>query len=291
MRASLALHQGTLWIARLESGWRVVPHDLDGRALARGFAVPPEPGLRARVEALAVDADHRVWVADGGARRVRAFSAFGQELDGLPRGDADRPGQVGDPVGLAAQGVEQEALLLVAARGPRRHALQLVRPDGRLVASLRARGDAGEPFRSLSRCALRGRDVWACERGSGLVQAFRAGAFHAAFRAPAGGLPECVQPLSDGRLLLATGGEERSALWLLDGSGRPVRALARAGEGDGQVFEPEDLAVEEAPGSDRRTRVVVADRMGARLQVFNLEGDCYGAFGSARAGGAVEEGT
>jgi hypothetical protein len=60
--------------------------------------------------------------------------------------------------------------------------------------------------------------------------------------------------------------------------------LAEGGVGDGCVHEPDDLAVEEAE-CDRRSRVAVLDRDAERVQVFNLEGRCHGAFESLRPSG------
>jgi sugar lactone lactonase YvrE len=280
MRTSLALAGNALWVAHLAPRARVQAFDLDGRALAAGFDVPREGSASTRVAALAVDADRRVWIADAGAGRVRAFSAFGRELAGLPRDDADRPGSFGEPVSVAADGVELDARLLVASRGERRHALQLVDPGGRAIASLRARGEPGRAFRGLGRCALRGEEVWACEPATGLVQVFRRGEFHCAFRpgGSASAVPVAVAPLEGGRAVVALGAEGESALLLCDTSGRVLRALARAGSEPGHVAEPEDVAVDVLAGSDRRTRVFAADCGGQRIQVFNVEGECYGAF-------------
>lgn len=296
-RTSLALRHGTLWVARWDLSWRVVPHDLDGRELSAGFAIPSEPGSRALVTSVAVDEDRRVWVADSGAGRVRAFTAFGRELDGLPHDTGDRAGSLADPVAVDADGVEDGALLLVASADARKHALHCVpigpradRARVSLRASLRAR-DTAEGFAGLARAALRGRFQFACEPSTGLVHAWRDGQFFFAFRAPDGGAPVAVRPLADGRLVLATSGEDGGAVHLVDAAGRLVRTLARAGEGEGAVRDPEDLAVEDGAASDARLRVVVADAAGTRFQVFNLEGDCYGAFGAESPAAASEEGT
>jgi hypothetical protein len=300
-RTSLALRHGILWVARWDLSWRVVPHDLDGRELSAGFAVPSEPSGRALVTSIAVDEDRRVWVADAGAGRVRAFTAFGRELEGLPRDAGDRAGSLAEPVSIDADGVEDGAVLLVASAGARQHALHLVPVGPRAGAarvSLRAR-DTAAGFAGLSRAALRGRHRFACEPSTGLVHAWRDGQFFFAFRAPDGGAPVAVRALADGRLVLATGGEaggdaggdDGGALHLLDASGRLVRTLARGGRGEGDVQDPEDLAVEDGAASDARRRLVVADADGSRFQVFNLEGDCYGAFGAHDPTDALEEGT
>ncbi len=292
-RTSLALRHGTLWVARWDLSWRVVPHDLDGRELSAGFAISSEPAGRALVTSIAVDEDRRVWVADSGAGRVRAFTAFGRELEGLPRGAGDRAGSLEDPVSVDADGVEDGAVLLVASAGARKHALHVV-PIGPRAStarvSLRAR-DTAEGFAGLTRAALRGRFQFACEPSTGLVHAWREGQFFFAFRAPDGGAPIGVRALGDGRLVLATDGENGGAVHLLDAAGRLVRTLARGGDGEGAVQDPEDLAVEDGDASDARRRLVVADAGGSRFQVFNLEGDCYGAFGAQDPTSALEEGT
>jgi len=292
-RTSLALRHGILWVARWDLSWRVVPHDLDGIELSAGFAIPGESAGRALVTSIAVDEDRRVWVSDAGAGRVRTFSAFGRELEGLPRGDGDRAGSIADPISVDADGVEDGAVLLVASAGARKHALHLV-PIGPRAnparVSLRAR-DTAEGFAGLARAALRGRFQFACEPSTGLVHAWRDGQFFFAFRAPDAGVPVAVRPLPDGRLVLATSGDDGGAVHLLDAAGRLVRTLARGGDGEGDVADPEDLAVEDGDASDARRRVVVADAAGSRFQVFSLEGDCYGAFGSQDPTDALEEGT
>jgi hypothetical protein len=276
---SLAARRGLLWSARWSGAWRVAVHDFDGRARGAGFAVPPEEGTRPAVTAIAVDEDLRVWIADAGAGRVRAFSAFGRELAGLPRGTADRAGEIVDPAGLDAAGVEDGARLLVASRSPRRHGLHLARADGRGSVALRPR-DLERGHAGLARCAFGPRGiVRACEPSTGLVLAWRDGQFHSAFPAPLGGVPRALRALEDGRIVLASSNEQGGALTLHDASGRLERVLARGADGD--LEEPEDLALDPGDGGDRRARVVVADRAGTRLAVWNLAGDSYGAFEDA----------
>jgi len=275
---SLAARHGTLWVARWNGSWRVVPHDFDGRELASGFVVPPEGATRVTIASIAVDEDRRVWITDTGAERVRAFTAFGRELEGLPRGEIDRAGVLSRPIAIDSEGVEDEARVVVASSGARRNALHVVRADGRASVSLRPR-DAEVGFQGLGRVAFGPRGlVLACEPASGLVLAWRDGQFHFAFRLPDGRIPTAVRALGDGRLVVASTDDDGGALDLVDAAGRPIRALARGGTDPDDLADPEDLAVLETVGSDRRTRVVVADSAGTRLAVWNLEGDSYGAF-------------
>ena len=62
---------------------------------------------------------------------------------------------------------------------------------------------------------------------------------------------------------------------LLARTGRVLKVLAAQGRDGGEVSGPEDVVVLEQ-GLDRDSRMVVLDECGERVQVFNLEGRCYG---------------
>jgi hypothetical protein len=270
---------------------------MDGGRIGEGFFFAGLDGGAASADGIAVDADMRIWVADGASRAVRTFTVFGGELGAwrAPSGPAEAPsgpaeppsGQVGralaQPVSVAIQGVEDETRVLVASRGERRGALQLFDRHAALLQTMRSRGDPQLPFADLVRVSMRGRFAFACERGSGLVQVFRDGEFHWAFHPPrardafSAAEPRALQALSDGRMLVATGGEKNSAVHLVDANANLVRTIATAGAEAGQVFEPTDIALDEGD-SDRRSRVAVVDQDGDRVQVFTLEGVCYGSF-------------
>ena len=284
MQGSLSLVRGVLYVGRHELTAHVRPYDLDGRALGPGFSFRGPDGEAARVSGLAVDEDHHVWVADGAAGRVRAFNLFGRECGGFGAAGGDVRGAltgVSDlcllpPVGEGSDG----NFTLVTTRGQRlRHALQVFEPDGRWVQSLRPEGDPRGQFRGLRRVASDGKLIWACDARAGVVQVFRDLEFHFLFKVPvrAGGRfePTAVAPLQDGRMILATGGAD-SSLLLLDAGGRLLRVLAEAGHAAGEVFEPEDIALEEDSG-DRSRRLAVIDRDAERVQVFTVEGRCHGA--------------
>jgi hypothetical protein len=282
MHGSLSIAGSVLYVARHAGSAEVRAYDLDGASLGTGFRIPASGGARARAAGLAADADHRLWIADAGARAVRAFTVFGTELPAWKANgsDADEAGQIGVPIAIALDGVEDETRLLVASQGERRHALQVFEKNGALVASLRARGDRDRRFQRVERASLRGRFVHACEAGSGFVQVFRDGEFHAMFQPPRArgepGAPRAVVALHDRRLVVATGGARGSGLHLCEADGRPIRTLAPAGEDGGEVLEPSDVAIVEG-SSDHRTRVFAIDQDGDRVQVFTLEGVCYGS--------------
>jgi hypothetical protein len=80
---SLCLRNGVLYVGRHAQTAHVAAYDLDGNALGIGFSVRGPGGGRAAAAGIAVDDDHRVWVADAANGRVRAFTLFGRELAGL----------------------------------------------------------------------------------------------------------------------------------------------------------------------------------------------------------------
>jgi hypothetical protein len=283
MHGSLSLRHGVLYVGRHVETAHVRPYDLDGLPLGPGFSFRGQRGGPARVAGIDADGDHRLWIADPLAPGVRIFNLFGREVGGFPSGTSRAAGggqgQLADLVDLCLLDTPEEDLLLTLQGGERRHAAQVFRSDGQWVASLCPRGEAQGCFRGLRRAASRGRLAWLCEAGGSCVQVFRDHEFHFLFKVPMrpGGRfePSAIAPLSDGRLVLATGGPD-SALLLLDGSGRLLRVLATAGQGAGSVHDPEDLAVEEE-GPEGTARLAVIDHDGERVQVFTIEGQCHGA--------------
>ena len=107
---------------------------------------------------------------------------------------------------------------------------------------------------------------------------FRDGEFHYLVRSSLSVAfePNAVALLADGRLLVAQAGDA-SALLLLGPGGQVLRTLAGIGEEGGCVLEPSAIAVEEG-SEERETRIAVIDCDGDRVQVFALDGRCFGAF-------------
>lgn len=290
MNGGLGLRAGVLYVGRHADTAHVRAYDLDGRALGRGFWFRScDDSGGARISGLDVDRDRTIWIADPAAGRLRGFSLFGREvvsfaqLRGAPsndtRGGEDRRGDLSHISDVTVLEGEEEDRLLVACAGRRRHALAIARQDGRFVAELRPEGDPRACFRGLARAAAHGRWIWACEAGAARVQVFRDGEFHFLFRVPARAgarfEPTAAAALADGSWVLAVRGEE-SALLVVDAAGRLVRVLAGSGCDTGEVQSPEDLVVQ--PGRDlAATLVAVLDRDAERVQVFTLEGRCYGA--------------
>lgn len=290
MPTSLALRHGVLWIARSVKLTRFAPFDVNGRRLGPGFTIDGTDGAGTEIRAITVDEDRRIWAADAVSGSLRAFTAFGVEVAGI-RGDAepesDRPQAFGDPAGIASQGVEAGARLLLSRRGGRRHALLLVDAARGSSVSLRPQGDPQGTFSGLQGVALTERLAFACERGKRSVQVFRDGEFHYRISMPAtkpSGIllePCSVAALADGRAVVACRGGEGGAVLLFDAGGSFLRCLAEGGEGgadpSGDVERLSGVAVHEG-ASDRASLVLVLDHDGDRVQAFSLNGACLGSF-------------
>ena len=86
MRGSLAIHEGVVYVGAEERTAHVRAYDLDGAPLEAGFKFRGAKDGAAAVDGLAVDNDHRIWVADGVGGRVLGFSLVGTPLVVVPGG-------------------------------------------------------------------------------------------------------------------------------------------------------------------------------------------------------------
>lgn len=297
MQGCVRLHGSVLYVGRHALTAEIASFDLDGRALETRFQFRDGTSERSSVSGLDVDADRRIWVADGAARRVRCFTLFGQEVASVGQGDGgaelrnggDVRGEIGEPVDLRVMGEDDDTTLLVASAGNRRHALQRLHLLSGKGASIAPLGDPEASFRRIRGIDLHGDLLAVAEAGAQRVQVFHGDplgrmAFRFAFAVPeAMGTPESVAVLPGDRVLVATSGE-RSGVILFDAAGRPIRVVAGDGAGgaaagghdDALVDQPSSLAVD-VGASDRETRVCVLDRDGERVQVLSLDGRSYGS--------------
>jgi sugar lactone lactonase YvrE len=283
VHGSLALTKGIVYVGRCAKTAWVATFDVDGQRLEGGFEFRDDEAGRSSVSGLAVDEDHRVWVADGAGGRVRAFTLFGRPLvDVVDEGAASRDAQgtLGQPADVAVRGCDDDLEVIVASGGARRHALQVFHPATGSVRSLRPEAGPRGLFQDLSGVTWRGDRLFACEAGAGAVRVYQDGALHWSLHLPVAGAgrfrPTGAAVLEDGSLVVSCGDPVASALLHCDPGGRVRRVLAEAGAGEGQVDEPLDVVVDEHVQGG--PRAVVIDRAGDRVQVFTLEGRCYGSF-------------
>ncbi len=288
MQGALRLHAGVLYVGWHELTAKVAAFDLDGRPLETRFAFRDEVVGRSTVDGLDVDDDHRLWVVDGAAARIRCFSLFGREVasvgDETPPGNApsrDARGELGVPVDVRVSGSDDDQVVLVASGGVRRHAVQQLRVSSGTGDSLRPLGDPEGRFQRVRSLDVSGETLAICEAGARRVQLFqgRPGEryrFDFAFEVPEGiGTPEALAVVGDGRVLVATRGPT-SGLHVFDAAGRLRRTIAGAGA-ETELEEPCAVAIERGV-DDRRARVCVLDRDGGRVQVLSLDGRAFGSF-------------
>ena len=223
---------------------------------------------------------------------MRAFTLFGQQVVDIGdtdwregerqggHGAADSLGLLGTPNDVLIRGVDEELHVVVCSAGMRRHAVQVFHAHAGRVRSLRPLGDPRGQFHAAS--GLAGDDdlLYVCERGAGRVQVFKDDEFHFAIQIAVAGAakfePVAAALLPDGRSVIATAGEA-SSLLLVGRSGRLLRVLAGAGSESGCLTHPGDVVIARGH-DDHDTRVLVIDQDGDRVQVFTLEGRCFGAF-------------
>ena len=282
MHGALCLFHGVLYVGRHAKSATVTAFDLDGRRLQRIASFRDERAGRSSAAGLSVDADHRLWVADSGAGRVRGYSLFGVEVVSLVSESTqeDRAGTLGRPVDVLALGSDEELVLVVASSGRRRHAVQVLQPTGGQQLSLRPLGDPQGRFENVVAVAARGeRELLVLEAGARRIQVFRGGNYHYSIdlRDVVGeAWPSALCLTPDGDWIVAATGP-RGGVWMGKDHGQRAQTLATHGTGEGQVEDPCALALEPAYGV-QPARLFVMDQLGDRVQVFTLEGVCYGAF-------------
>ncbi len=282
MQGSLCQANGVLYVGRHAKSASITAFDLDGRLLQRIAEFQDGATGRSSASGVCVDADHRLWVADGPAGCVRGFTLFGKQMAhlGVDDGDQDRRGALGTPVDVLATGQDEELVLVVASAGQRRHAVQVLDPAGGRTLSLRPLGDPHGHFQGVCALAARGeKELLVLESKTPRIQVFRGGDYHFSIPLPPGegqGRPRAMAVAPDGRIVVALGVGTGGVI-VLDDEGRVLRQVAVTGPADGQVEDPCGLAIVPRDGAQAE-RVFVLDRFGDRVQVFTLDGNCYGAF-------------
>lgn len=307
---ALALHEGVLFVGRYTSGGEVLVFDLDGRQLEAGFHLPPMQGASGvALAGLAVDSDRKLWMADVQSGRVRCANLFGREgADFAPApGKLEAPMSVllsassaAAPIGIALAETSKWTGVFVATSGKSVGAVGLYLANGHRLLVLRSLGNPKAPFDRISGLTSFRNILWVVEAGARRIQVFRDGEFHFCFdggrlsdRAlEPEGIPRALAPVGDGRVVVvveeSTEGcaSANTGLFLVSERGKPLCQLAATGTEEGRISHPVDVVVEEIrpwpheseAEVDRRRRILVLDRDGDRIQVFNMAGRCYGAF-------------
>lgn len=221
---------------------------------------------------VALGEDFSVYVADTFNDTVRRFSAFGRELEQFgaaperPRGavSRDRTGVFDRPIDVA---VADGVLFVGCGEGKLVRGVQRVDlSSGRVLAPLRAFGDAERKFGAPRGLTVTQDGLWVADTMQGVIQRFRTdGRFvceiPVSLRPDAlVARPVAVLPLSSAggqaspELLVADQGDDRELRWI-GPTGKPD-----AVPGAERFDEPTDLA------RDAHGRIYVLDRHGERVQ-------------------------
>ncbi|HPF14880.1 MAG TPA: hypothetical protein PLJ12_11470 [Planctomycetota bacterium] len=273
---------GVLYVGRHAKSASVTAFDLDGHPIRTIVRFQDAKAGRSAATGLSLDHDHRLWIADGPAGCVRGYTLFGVQVVCLEPATErrDQVGDLGYPVATLALGEDEDMVLVVASGGRRRHAVQVLHTVRGTNLSLRPLRDPEGRFEEVCAIAARGtRELLVLEAAAARIQVFRGGDYHFSIplhEAGPGARPSCMVVAPDGHVVVGFGGE-RSSVWVFDDEGRRIACIAEGGREDGQVEDPCALALAPSQGL-QPARVFVMDAFGDRVQVFTLQGVCYGAF-------------
>lgn len=225
-------------------------------------------GIFAMPHGLSIDSQGNIWATDVALHQVVKLSPEGQVQMTLgTRGEAggddkhfNRPTQVGfakDGTILVADGYGNTRIARFSA-------------DGRFLGQWGSPGKGPGEFNTPHAIAIDpAGKVYVADRENDRVQVFSSeGGLLAIWASPQIGRPYGVAYLGPNRFAVADGGEQpisgpdRSALAIVDASGRVVERLGRYGNQDGQFQMAHHLAV------DTKGSIYVVDITGQRVQKF-----------------------
>lgn len=225
-------------------------------------------GVFAMPHGISVDRDGNLWATDVALHQVIKLATDGRVLmtlgtRGEPEDDGrhfNRPTQVG----FAADGT------ILVADGYRNTRIARFSADGRFLGQWGTPGKGPGQFNTPHGIAIDAAGkVYVADRNNDRVQVFSPeGQLLAIWASPQIGRPYGIALLGPDRFAIADGGEQptsgpdRSALVIVDGTGRVIERIGRYGNQDGQFRMAHHLA------SDRHGAIYVVDITGQRVQKF-----------------------
>lgn len=225
-------------------------------------------GVFAMPHGISVDRDGNLWATDVALHQVIKLATDGRVLmtlgtRGEPEDDGrhfNRPTQVG----FAADGT------ILVADGYRNTRIARFSADGRFLGQWGTPGKGPGQFNTPHGIAIDAAGkVYVADRNNDRVQVFSPeGQLLAIWASPQIGRPYGIALLGPDRFGIADGGEQptsgpdRSALVIVDGTGRVIERIGRYGNQDGQFRMAHHLA------SDRHGAIYVVDITGQRVQKF-----------------------
>lgn len=273
MFGGCAVAGNLLCVACSDARGRVILVDLEERRPVSRFDYTGPGGGYAEAAGIAMDGEHSIFVADPANHVVRRFTLFGKELGhlGLPVQAVpggvlrDRVGVLHRPSGVA---ILDDVVHVACGEVGWRHGVQRFHRDGRVMRALLAHGDPERSFGAPRGIAAGPEGVFVADTLHGEVQRFTTqGRYVSSFRVAVGDAeaarPVAVQPLSDGRILVADAGD-RPGLRLFGLDGRPLGWPGPEPACD----RPQALC------RDARGSLYVLDRDGERVQRLHRDLHC-----------------
>lgn len=225
-------------------------------------------GIFAMPHGLSVDPDGNLWATDVALHQVIKLAPDGRVL--LTLGTRGEPGDDGQHFNRPTQvGFARDGTILVAD-GYRNTRIARFSPDGRFLGQWGTPGNGPGQFNTPHGIAIDSAGkVYVADRQNDRVQVFSPeGKLLAIWASPQIGRPYGVAVLGHNRFAIADGGEQpvsgpdRSALVIVDGTGRVIERVGRFGNQDGQFRMAHHLA------ADRNGAIYVVDITGQRVQKF-----------------------
>ena len=149
-------------------------HVLDLRAgkFVRSIQYAGDQGQAADVAGIALSEDGSIYVADPSGGRIRRFTAFGVETEGIvgPRSvriPRDRRGIPAIPRGLVFDGMHR--LWVSCGDRPWVHGLQVYDREGRYLASAKSFGEQGKSFGPASGLTERAGQILVADSGNNCI--------------------------------------------------------------------------------------------------------------------------
>lgn len=225
-------------------------------------------GVFAMPHGLSVDPHGNLWATDVALHQVIKLAPDGRVL--LTLGTRGEPGDDGQHFNRPTQvGFARDGTILVAD-GYRNTRIARFSPDGRFLGQWGTPGNGPGQFNTPHGIAIDSADkVYVADRQNDRVQVFSSeGKLLAIWASPQIGRPYGVAVLGHNRFAIADGGEQpvsgpdRSALVIVDGTGRVIERVGRFGNQDGQFRMAHHLA------ADPQGAIYVVDITGQRVQKF-----------------------
>jgi DNA-binding beta-propeller fold protein YncE len=225
-------------------------------------------GVFAMPHGLSVDPDGNLWATDVALHQVIKLAPDGRVL--LTLGTRGEPGDDGQHFNRPTQvGFARDGTILVAD-GYRNTRIARFSPDGRFLGQWGTPGNGPGQFNTPHGIAIDSAGkVYVADRQNDRIQVFAPdGKLLAIWASPQIGRPYGVAVLGHNRFAIADGGEQpvsgpdRSALVIVDGTGRVIERVGRFGNQDGQFRMAHHLA------ADPQGAIYVVDITGQRVQKF-----------------------